>query len=99
LGYLFVKGLDCVINTVYLTKTFIPVIAKIWITECAFIHDDIKRILDLDHDYYHGRYKDYSDGSQTWRSEPKLQTAVHIAHELNKRYLHMKWGRSVASTR
>jgi GT2 family glycosyltransferase len=57
-----------------------------------FIHDDIKRVLNLKHGYYHGRYKDYSDGSQTWRSEPRLQTAVHTAHELNKRYLHMKWG-------
>jgi len=57
-----------------------------------FIHDDIKRVLDLDHDYYHGKHKDYSDGSQTWRSEPQLQTAIHIAHEMNKRYLHMKWG-------
>jgi len=57
-----------------------------------FIHDDVKRVLNLEHGYYHGKYKDYSDGSQTWRSEPRLQTAVHTAHELNKRYLHMKWG-------
>jgi GT2 family glycosyltransferase len=57
-----------------------------------FIHDDLKRVLTLDHGYYHGSRKDYSDGSQTWRSEPNLQAAVHIAHELNKRYLHMKWG-------
>lgn len=57
-----------------------------------FIHDDLKRVLTLDHDYYHGTTKDYSDGSQTWRSEPNLQVAVHVAHELNKRYLHMKWG-------
>ena len=57
-----------------------------------FIHDDLKRVLTLDHGYYHGGRKDYSDGSQTWRSEPNLQVAVHVAHELNKRYLHMKWG-------
>jgi len=56
-----------------------------------FIHDDVKRVLTLDHGYYHGTKKDYSDGSQTWRSEPRLQTAVHIAHEMNKRYLHAKW--------
>ena len=31
-----------------------------------FIHDDVKRILDLEADYYHGSKKnDYSDGSQT----------------------------------
>ena len=57
-----------------------------------FIHDDVKRVLSLDTDYYHGRRKDYSDGSQTWRSEPRLEQAIHVAHELNKRYLHTKWG-------
>jgi GT2 family glycosyltransferase len=57
-----------------------------------FIYDNLKRVLTLDHGYYHGSKKDYSDGSQTWRSEPNLQVAVHVAHELNKRYLHMKWG-------
>lgn len=57
-----------------------------------FIHDDVKRVLSLDTDYYHGRRKDYSDGSQTWRSEPRLEHAIHVAHELNKRYLHTKWG-------
>lgn len=56
-----------------------------------FIHDDVKRVMSLEHGYYHGTKKDYSDGSQTWRSEPRLQTAVHIAHEMNKRYLHAKW--------
>ena len=58
----------------------------------SFIHDDVKRVLSLDTDYYHGRRKDYSDGSQTWRSEPRLEHAIHVAHELNKRYLHTKWG-------
>jgi GT2 family glycosyltransferase len=57
-----------------------------------FIHDDVKRVLSLEAGYYHGSKKDYSDGSQTWRSEPRLQQAVHVAHELNKRYLHAKWG-------
>ena len=58
-----------------------------------FIHDDVKRVLSLSHGYYHGTSKtDYSDGSQTWRSEPSLAQPIHIAHELNKRYLHMKWG-------
>jgi len=56
-----------------------------------FIHDDVKRVLGLEHGYYHGTKKDYSDGSQTWRSEPRLQNAVHVAHEMNKRYLHAKW--------
>jgi GT2 family glycosyltransferase len=56
-----------------------------------FIHDDVKRVLSLEHGYYHGTKKDYSDGSQTWRSEPRLQNAVHVAHEMNKRYLHAKW--------
>ena len=59
-----------------------------------FIHDkDIKRILSMEHGYYHGANKnDYSDGSQTWRSEPSIANGIHLAHELNKRYLHMKWG-------
>lgn len=57
-----------------------------------FIHDDLKRVLTLKSGYYHGHSKDYSDGSQTWRSEPQLQVPVHVAHELNKRYLHAKWG-------
>ena len=57
-----------------------------------FIHDDPKRVLSLSHGYYHGNKKDYSDGSQTWRSEPAIAQSVHVAHELNKRYLHMKWG-------
>lgn len=58
-----------------------------------FIHDDVKRVLDLEHGYYHGTRKgSYSDGSQTWRSDISLAQPIHIAHELNKRYLHMKWG-------
>jgi len=57
-----------------------------------FIHDDLKRVLSLEAGYYHGTSKDYSDGSQTWRSEPNLQLPVHVAHELNKKYLHAKWG-------
>ncbi len=58
-----------------------------------FIHDNIKRVLDLKHDYYHGSKKnDYSDGSQTWRSEPAIANHIHLAHEINKRYLHKKWG-------
>lgn len=57
-----------------------------------FIHDDVKRVLSLDHGYYHGTKKnDYSDGSQTWRSEPAIAQGVHRAHEMNKRYLHLKW--------
>ena len=57
-----------------------------------FIHDDVKRVLSLEHGYYHGTKKnDYSDGSQTWRSEPAIAQGVHLAHEMNKRYMHMKW--------
>jgi hypothetical protein len=57
-----------------------------------FIHDDVKRVLSLDSDYYHGSKKnDYSDGSQTWRSEPSIAQGIHVAHEMNKRYLHLKW--------
>jgi len=58
-----------------------------------FIHDDVKRVLSLNAGYYHGtRKNDYSDGSQTWRSEPALAQGIHLAHELNKRYVTMKWG-------
>jgi len=57
-----------------------------------FIYDGVKRVLDLEHGYYHGSKKnDYSDGSQTWRSEKELAEAIHVAHELNKLYLHHKW--------
>lgn len=57
-----------------------------------FIHDDVKRVMGLQHGYYHGAVKgDYSDGSQTWRSEPRIASSIHMAHELNKQYLHRKW--------
>ena len=56
-----------------------------------FIYDNLKRVLTLDHGYYHGSKKDYSDGSQTWRSEPELANKIHMAHELNKSYMHAKW--------
>lgn len=57
-----------------------------------FIHDDVKRVLNCEHGYWHGTKKnDYSDGSQTWRSEPQIANGIHMAHELNKRYLHLKW--------
>ena len=57
-----------------------------------FIHDDVKRVLKLKKGYRHGNAKDYSDGSQTWRSEPELEMPIYRAHELNKKYLHLKWG-------
>jgi len=58
-----------------------------------FIHDDVHRVLSLKSGYYHGTQKDnYDDGSQTWRSEPEIATSIHIAHEMNKKYLHLKWG-------
>ena len=48
-----------------------------------------------DHGCYHGtKRNDYSDGSQTWRSEPAIAQGVHLAHEMNKRYMHMKWSES-----
>lgn len=57
-----------------------------------FIHDDLKRVMQLKHGYYHGSSKeDYSDGSQTWRSEPAIANKIHLAHEMNKTYLHAKW--------
>jgi hypothetical protein len=60
-----------------------------------FINDDVKRVLGLDHGYYHGNKKnDYSDGSQTWRSEPAIANGIHLAHEMNKKYMHMKWSES-----
>ena len=58
-----------------------------------FIDDDVKRVLSMERGYYHGTKKnDYSDGSQTWRSDPSIANNIHLAHELNKRYLHSKWG-------
>jgi hypothetical protein len=59
-----------------------------------FIHDDVKRVLSMKTGYYHGTKKnDYSDGSQTWRSEPSIAQSIHVAHEMNKKYVTMKWGR------
>lgn len=58
-----------------------------------FIKDDIKRVLSMNAGYYHGTKKnDYSDGSQTWRSEPSIAQGIHLAHELNKKYVTLKWG-------
>ena len=57
-----------------------------------FIHDDVSRTLSLKTGYYHGNKKDdYSDGSQTWRSEPAIANGIHVAHEMNKAYVTMKW--------
>jgi len=57
-----------------------------------FKHKDIKRCLSVGVPYYHGETSgDYADGSQTWRSEPELAEKIHIAHEMNKTYLHAKW--------
>ena len=76
----------------YSMRICIPLTARIWDYGMRFIHDDVKRVLDMDHGYFHGTKKnDYSDGSQTWRSEPQIANSVHMAHELNKRYLHIKW--------
>lgn len=52
----------------------------------------LKRIMSVGKPYCHGTKIDsYEDGSQTWRSEPELAQSIHLAHELNKRYLHAKW--------
>jgi len=57
-----------------------------------FIHDDVKRVLSVGLPYYHGsKSGSYEDGSQTWRSEPEIAESIHLAHELNKTYLHAKW--------
>ena len=57
-----------------------------------FVHDDVKRVLSVGLPYYHGtKAGSYEDGSQTWRSEPEIAESIHIAHELNKTYLHAKW--------
>lgn len=58
-----------------------------------FMHDDLKRELSVGVGYYHGEQKNsYEDGSQTWRSEPAIAQGIHLAHELNKRYVSQKWG-------
>ncbi len=57
-----------------------------------FKHTDLQRCMSIGVPYYHGETSgDYKDGSQTWRSEPALAEKIHIAHELNKQYLHQKW--------
>ena len=57
-----------------------------------FKHTDLKRHMSVGVPYFHGETcGDYADGSQTWRSEPALAEKIHIAHEMNKHYLHAKW--------
>jgi hypothetical protein len=57
-----------------------------------FKHKELKRVLTVGVTYYHGESTgDYADGSQTWRSDPSLAQGIHIAHEMNKHYLHAKW--------
>ena len=58
-----------------------------------FQHDeDFKRVMSVGVPYYHGELTgSYADGSQTWRSEPELANKIHMAHELNKTYMHAKW--------
>ena len=57
-----------------------------------FKHQEIKREMSVGVPYYHGwATESYEDGSQTWRSEPALAQGIHVAHELNKQYLHAKW--------
>lgn len=52
----------------------------------------LKRVMSVDVPYLHGtKINSYDDGSQTWRSEPAIAQAIHLAHELNKQYLHAKW--------
>ena len=58
-----------------------------------FAHDDLKREMSVGVDYYHGNKIDsYDDGSQTWRSEPGLEGRIHRAHQMNRQYMHAKWG-------
>jgi hypothetical protein len=57
-----------------------------------FKHKELKRHMSVGVPYFHGETcGDYADGSQTWRSEPALAEKIHIAHEMNKHYLHAKW--------
>lgn len=57
-----------------------------------FKHSELKRHMSVGVPYFHGETSgDYADGSQTWRSEPELAEKIHIAHELNKLYMHNKW--------
>jgi GT2 family glycosyltransferase len=56
-----------------------------------FKHVELKRDMNVEVPYYHGESEGYEDGSQTWRSEPALANGIHLAHELNKHYLHAKW--------
>jgi len=57
-----------------------------------FKHKELKREMSVGVPYYHGELAgSYTDGSQTWRSEPELAQRIHIAHEMNKHYLHAKW--------
>jgi len=57
-----------------------------------FSNRELKRCMGVGVPYYHGsKSGSYEDGSQSWRTEPEIAQKIHIAHELNKHYLHAKW--------
>ena len=58
-----------------------------------FRHRPLKRILGLDKVYYHGLGTDYySHGSQTKKSNQKLELKLNEVNEINFEYMNKKWG-------
>ena len=60
-----------------------------------FIHRPIKKVIELESQYYHGFGKKdeyYTHGSQTKKTEPELAEKLERSNVLNIDYLTEKWG-------
>lgn len=60
-----------------------------------FIHRPIKRVTNIDREYYHGPGKKdeyYIHGSQTSKADTKLKEQLDEVNRLNIDYLSLKWG-------
>ena len=60
-----------------------------------FIHRPIKKVIELESQYYHGFGKKdeyYTHGSQTKKTEPELAEKLERSNMLNIDYLTEKWG-------
>lgn len=59
------------------------------------IHKPIKRILELQSNYYHGfgnKNEYYKEGSQISKTDSDLREKLNFSNSVNIDYLHKKWG-------
>jgi hypothetical protein len=61
-----------------------------------YLHNPIKKIMNLEGDYYHGfgsKREYHLHGSQTEKSEPGLKEKLDVVNNMNIEYLTEKWGK------